>query len=48
MYNEDKEAYDLEFRTTQTRHKKDLEWVSKIDIDDYVERLKQVGKKDKS
>ena len=48
QYNEDKEAYDLEFRTTSTRHKKDLEWVSKIDIDEYAKRLKQVGKKDKS
>jgi len=48
QYNEDKEAYDLEFRTTSTRHKKDLEWVSKIDIDDYVKRFKQVGKKEKN
>ncbi len=48
QYNEDKEAYDLEFRTTSTRHKKDLEWVSKIDFDEYAKRIKQVGKKDKS
>jgi len=48
LYNEDKEAYDLEFRTKRTRHKKDLEWVSKIDIDEYAERFKRVGKKDKN
>jgi hypothetical protein len=48
MYNEDKEAYDLEFRTTSTRHQKDLERLSEIDIDDYVKRFKQVGKKDKN
>jgi len=46
-YNEDKGGYDLEFRTKSTRHKKDLEWVSKIDFDDYVKRLKQVGKENK-
>ena len=44
-YNRDKEAYDLEFRTKYRRYKKDLELVSKIDIDDYVKRFKQVGKK---
>jgi len=47
-YNEDKEAYDLEFRTTSTRHKKDLDWVSKIDFDEYAKRIRQVGKKDKN
>lgn len=31
MYKEDKKAFDLEFRTTQTRHKSDLEKLSKID-----------------
>ena len=48
MYNEDKEAYDLEFRTQRTRYKKDLESLSEIDFDEYVKRIKQVGKKDKS
>jgi hypothetical protein len=44
-YKEDKEAYDLEFKTKQTRRKKDLDAFWEIDIDDYIRRLKQVGKK---
>lgn len=45
QYNEDKEAYDLEFRTQRTRHKTDLEKLSEIDFDDYVKRMGKIGKK---
>ena len=38
-YKEDKEAYDLEFRTKQTQRKKDLDSASKIDIKDYIKRF---------
>ena len=45
-YKEDKEAYDLNFRRTQTRHKKDLDRFSKIDIDKYLDKLGSIcGKK---
>ncbi len=38
-YKSDKEGYDLAFRTKRTRQEKDLDMVSKIDIDDYIKRL---------
>ncbi|MFW9878281.1 MAG: hypothetical protein ACFFG0_34805 [Candidatus Thorarchaeota archaeon] len=47
MYREDKEAYDLEFRTKATRHKKDLDRFSKIDIKEYVDKLGSIGKKNR-
>ena len=45
-YREDKEAFDLEFRTTQTRRKSDLDQFSKIDIKEYIDKLGSIGKKD--
>ena len=45
MYKEDKEAFDLEFRTTQTRRKSDLDQFSKIDIKEYIDKLGSIGKK---
>ena len=45
-YKEDKEAYDLEFKTTQTRRKSDLDKFSKIDIKKYIDKLGSIGKKD--
>lgn len=35
LYKKDKEAYDLEFRTKATRHKKDLNRASKITPEDF-------------
>lgn len=45
MYKKDKEAYDLEFRTKQTRRKKDLDKFSKIDIEEYIDKLGSIGKR---
>jgi len=45
MYKEDKEAYDLEFRTKQTRRKDDLDRFSKIDIKEYIDKLGSIGKR---
>lgn len=47
MYKEDKEVYDLEFRTKASRHKKDLDRFSKINIKEYVDKLGSIGKKNK-
>lgn len=47
LYTEDKEAYDLEFRTKALRHKKDLDRFSKIDIKEYIDKLGSIGKKNK-
>ena len=38
-YKEDKEAYDLGFRTKAARRKSDLEKFSKIDIDEYIDNI---------
>ena len=35
-YKDDKEAYDLEFRTKSLRHKKDLDKFSKVNIDEHL------------
>lgn len=47
-YKEDKEAYDLEFRTKHTRRKKDLDRFSKIDIEEYINKLGSIGKKEEN
>ncbi len=44
-YKEDKEGYDLEFRTKQTRHRRDLDRFSKIDIKEYIDKLGSIGDK---
>lgn len=44
-YKEDKEAYDLEFRTKQTRRQSDLDKFSKIDIDEHIKKLGSIGKR---
>ena len=46
-YKEDKEGYDLQFRTTETRRKKDLDKFSKIDIKEYVDKLGSIRKENK-
>ncbi len=35
MYKQDKEAYDLNFRTREKRHKKDLDRAYRIDINEF-------------
>jgi len=44
-YKQDKEGYDLGFRTKETRRKNDLDRFSKIDIDEYIDKLGSIGKK---
>lgn len=44
-YKGDKEAYDLEFRTKQTRRENDLDRFSKIDIEEYIDKLGSIGKR---
>ncbi len=45
LYKEDKEAFDLEFRTKQTQREEDLDKISKIDIEDYKDKLGSIGNK---
>ena len=44
-YKDDKEGYDLEFRTAETRRKKDLDRFSEIDIKEYIDKLGSIGDK---
>lgn len=44
-YKQDKEGYDLGFRTKQARHKNDLDRFSKIDIKEYIDKLGSIGKR---